>query len=171
MADTKPGLRKPAFTKVDQLRPGTSGHNVTVKIVSTKMVLQKGRADGPQARQMRISECVVGDETGIVVFTARNDQVNKMREILCYLGFPPDLTHLYIGAISARNVRDPRAMDLMKEGTTVTLRNAKIDMYKGSMRLAVDKWGRVEVTETASFKVKEDTNMSLIEYELVNAVE
>ncbi|XP_056866377.1 uncharacterized protein At4g28440 [Raphanus sativus] len=140
MADTKPGLRKPAFTKVDQLRPGTSGHNVTVKIVSTKMVLQKG-ADGPQARQMRISECIVGDETGVVVFTARNDQV-----------------------------------DLMKEGTTVTLRNAKIDMYKGSMRLAVDKWGRVEVTEPASFKVKEDTtkedtNMSLVEYELVNAVE
>ncbi|KAF2556812.1 hypothetical protein F2Q68_00014041 [Brassica cretica] len=79
MADTKPGLRKPAFTKVDQLRPGTSGHNVTVKIVSTKMVLQKGRADGPQARQMRISECVVGDETGIVVFTARNDQASKKR--------------------------------------------------------------------------------------------
>ena len=74
MADTKPGLRKPEFTKVDQLRPGTSGHNVTVKIVSTKMVLQKGRSDGPQARQMRISECIVGDETGVVVFTARNDQ-------------------------------------------------------------------------------------------------
>ncbi|KAL0795379.1 hypothetical protein Bca101_066756 [Brassica carinata] len=117
MADTKPRLRKPAFTEVDQLRPGTSGHNVT-------------------ARQMRISECIVGDETGVVVFTARNDQV-----------------------------------DLMKEGTTVTLRNAKVDMYKGSMRLAVDKWGCVEVTEPATFKVKEDTNMSLIEYELVSTVE
>ena len=62
-------------------------------------------------------------------------------------------------------------VDVMKEGTTVTLRNAKIDMYKGSMRLAVDKWGRVEVTEPASFKVKEDTNMSLVEYEVVNVVE
>lgn len=63
------------------------------------------------------------------------------------------------------------AVELMKEGSTVTLRNAKIDIYKGSMRLAVDKWGRVEVTEPASFKVKEETNMSLIEYELVNVVE
>lgn len=81
MADTKPGLRKPAFTKVDQLRPGTSGHNVTVKIVSTKMVLQKGRADGgPQSRQMRISECIVGDETGVIVFTARNDQGTCLEE-------------------------------------------------------------------------------------------
>ena len=62
------------------------------------------------------------------------------------------------------------SVDLMKEGATVILRNAKIDMFKGSMRLAVDKWGRVEVTEPASFSVKEDNNLSLIEYELVNVV-
>ncbi|KAL4319201.1 hypothetical protein GQ457_18G021930 [Hibiscus cannabinus] len=135
MAESKT-LRKPVFTKVDQLRPGTSGHTLTVKVVSTKMVLQKGRADGPQVRQMRIAECLVGDETGMIIFTARNDQV-----------------------------------DLMKEGATLTFRNAKIDMFKGSMRLAVDKWGRIEVAEPASFSVKEDNNLSLIEYELVNVVE
>ncbi|KAK8699369.1 hypothetical protein V6N13_115457 [Hibiscus sabdariffa] len=135
MAESKP-LRKPVFTKVDQLRPGTSGHTLTVKVVSTKMVLQKGRADGPQVRQLRIAECLVGDETGMIIFTARNDQV-----------------------------------DLMKEGATVTFRNAKIDMFKGSMRLAVDKWGRIEAAEPASFSVKEDNNLSLIEYELVNVVE
>ncbi|GAV81277.1 hypothetical protein CFOL_v3_24735 [Cephalotus follicularis] len=136
MADSKSGLRKPVFTKVEQLRPGTSGHTLTVKVVSTKMVVQKGRADGSQVRQMRIAECLVGDETGMIVFTARNDQV-----------------------------------DLMKEGSTLIIRNAKIDMFKGSMRLAVDKWGRVEVTEPADFTVKEDNNLSLIEYELVNVVE
>ncbi|XP_043704885.1 uncharacterized protein At4g28440-like [Telopea speciosissima] len=136
MAEAKAGMRKPVFTKIDQLRPGTSGHTLTVKVVSSKMVLQKGRPDGPQVRQMRIAECLVGDETGIIVFTARNDQV-----------------------------------DLMKPDTTVILRNAKIDMFKGSMRLAVDKWGRVEVTEPASFTVKEDNNLSLVEYELVNVVE
>ncbi|KAJ4974398.1 hypothetical protein NE237_007572 [Protea cynaroides] len=136
MAEAKPGMRKPVFTKVDQLRPGTTGHTLTVKVVSTKMVLQKGRPDGPQVRQMRIAECLIGDETGMIVFTARNDQV-----------------------------------DLMKPDSTVILRNAKIDMFKGSMRLAVDKWGRVEVTEPASFTVKEDNNLSLVEYELVNVVE
>ncbi|KAE9597028.1 putative nucleic acid-binding protein [Lupinus albus] len=136
MADSNQGLRKPVFTKVDQLRPGTSGHTLTVKVVNAKMVMQKGRPDGPQSRQMRLAECLVGDETGMIIFTARNDQV-----------------------------------DLMKDGTTVILRNAKIDMFKGSTRLAVDKWGRVEVTEPASFTVKEDNNLSLIEYELVNVVE
>lgn len=56
----------------------------------------------------------------------------------------------------------------MMPGTTVILRNAKIDMFKGSMRLAVDKWGRIEVTEPADFEVKESNNLSLVEYELVN---
>ncbi|XP_004514683.1 uncharacterized protein At4g28440-like [Cicer arietinum] len=135
MADTKQGLRKPVFTKVDQLRPGTSGHTLIAKVVDSKMVMQRGRSDGPQPRQMRIAECLVGDETGMIIFTARNDQV-----------------------------------DLMKEGSTIILRNAKIDMFKGSMRLAVDKWGRVEVAEPATFTVKEDNNLSLIEYELVNVV-
>ena len=44
-------------------------------------------------------------------------------------------------------------------------------MFKGSMRLAVDKWGRIEVTDPANFVVKEDNNISLVEYELVNVVE
>ena len=59
----------------------------------------------------------------------------------------------------------------MKPGATVILRNAKIDMFKGSMRLAIDKWGCVEVTEPAKFVVKEDSTLSLVEYELVNVVE
>ncbi|KAK4426153.1 hypothetical protein Salat_1383800 [Sesamum alatum] len=136
MAETKSAMRKPVFTKVDQLRPGTNGHNLVVKVVSSNLVLRKGRPDGPQVRQMRIAECLVGDETGTILFTARNEQV-----------------------------------DMMKADSTVTLRNAKIDMFKGSMRLAVDKWGRVEVAEPAKFTVKEDNNLSLVEYELVNVVE
>lgn len=63
------------------------------------------------------------------------------------------------------------AVDMMKPGATVILRNAKIDMFKGSMRLAVDKWGRVEVAEDADFVVKEQNNLSLVEYELVNVVD
>ncbi|OAY64232.1 Uncharacterized protein ACMD2_16919 [Ananas comosus] len=131
--------RKPVFTKVDQLKPGTGGHTLTVKVLSSKTVLQKGRpsvAAAGQIRPTKIAECLVGDETGTIIFTARNDQV-----------------------------------DLMKPEATVILRNAKIDMFKGSMRLAVDKWGRIEVTDPATFVVKEDNNISLVEYELVNVVE
>jgi len=33
-------------------------------------------------------------------------------------------------------------VDLMKPGSYVTLRNAKVDMFRGSMRLAVNQVGR-----------------------------
>lgn len=116
-----------------------------IGLLSSKSVPVNARANRPSSnavlsrpppRNTRIAECLVGDETGCIVFTARNEQV-----------------------------------DMMKPGTTVILRNAKIDMFKGTMRLAVDKWGRVEVTEPASFEVKEDNNLSLVEYELVNVTE
>lgn len=60
--------------------------------------------------------------------------------------------------------------DMMQPGDTMVLWNAKIDMFKGSMRLAVGIWCRVEVFEPATFGVGEDNNLSLIEYELVNVV-
>ncbi|XP_057796364.1 uncharacterized protein At4g28440-like [Salvia miltiorrhiza] len=129
------GLRKPVFVKVDSLKPGTTGHTLVVKVVDSTTVLHKGAAASPHLRNTRIAECLVGDDTASIVFTARNDQV-----------------------------------DLMKPGTSVILRNAKIDMFKGTMRLAVDKWGRIEAAEPATFVVKEDNNLSLIEYELVNVV-
>ncbi|KAK7302825.1 hypothetical protein RJT34_13722 [Clitoria ternatea] len=133
----KPTKRKPVFTKVDQLKPGTNGHTLVAKVLSSNTVLNKARPSSSQnPRPSLIAECLIGDETGTIIFTARNQQV-----------------------------------DLMKVGNTVIVRNAKIDMFKGSMRLAVDKWGRVEVTEPANFVVKEDNNLSLVEYELVNVVE
>lgn len=123
--------------KVNQLRPGMTGLSLTVKVVDSKLVMQRGRSDGPQ-RQLRMAECLVGDETGMIIFTARNDQVEQM-----------------------------------KSGATLTLNNAKIDMFKGSMRLAVDNraGGKIEQSDPADFSVKEDNNLSLIEFELVNIVE
>jgi len=73
----KPALRRPVFTKVDQLRPGTNGHTLTVKVVSATPVPGRARPGAPAAapsRAPRIAECLVGDETGAIVFTARNDQ-------------------------------------------------------------------------------------------------
>lgn len=72
--NAKPGLRKPVFTKVDQLKPGTTGHTLTVKVLSSNTVLQKGRSVSQHLRQTRVAECLIGDETGTIVFTARNEQ-------------------------------------------------------------------------------------------------
>ena len=73
--------------------------------------------------------------------------------------------------LSMMNELSPLTVDLLKPGATVILRNAKIDMFKGCMRLAVDKWGRIEVAEPANFGLKEDNNLSMVEYELVNVGE
>ncbi|XP_060201736.1 uncharacterized protein At4g28440-like [Lycium barbarum] len=144
-AATTSEKKKPVFVKVETLKPGTHGHNLTVKVVNSNTVKATGGGGGGRGRGLaslnsrvppRISECLIGDETGSILFTARNEQV-----------------------------------DLMKPGATVILRNAKIDMFKGSMRLAVDKWGRVEVTEPADIAVNETNNLSLVEYELVNVEE
>ncbi|EOA38651.1 hypothetical protein CARUB_v10010570mg [Capsella rubella] len=127
--------RKPVFVKVDQLKPGTSGHNLTVKVVESKPVKAAARKSSltKQTRSSRMAECLIGDDTGCILFTARNDQV-----------------------------------DLMKTGATVILRNARIDLFKDTMRMGVDKWGLIEVTNPAPFEVNRGNNLSLIEYEVVN---
>jgi len=79
---------------------------------------------------------LAGDNTGCVILTARNDQI-----------------------------------DVVQPGKTIVVRNAKIDMFKGFMRLAVDKWGKVELSEPATFEVNATNNLSNIEYELVTVDE
>ena len=64
-------------------------------------------------------------------------------------------------------------IDLINEGKTIIVRNAKIDMFKGYMRLAVDKWGKIEKAPDAPFRVNEkpEDNKSATEYELVSEAE
>ncbi|WMV48891.1 hypothetical protein MTR67_042276 [Solanum verrucosum] len=162
-SDAKPGLRKPVFVKVENLTPGTNGHTLIVKVLESNTVLQKGRSVSPHLRNTRIAECLIGDETGTILFTARNDQGDKQLMFfveMVWFGVVRKIIRLTGGLATL--------VDLMKADATVILRNAKIDMFKSTMRLAVDKWGRIEVTEPAAFEVKQDNNLSLVEYELVN---
>eukprot|EP00877_Chromochloris_zofingiensis_P006585 jgi/Chrzof1/217/Cz01g07150.t1 len=94
--------KKPQFKKVEDLRPGTTGHNLHVKIQGVAYI-----------------------EMGLTV------------------------------------------VEIAQLGSYITLRNAKIDMYRGSMRLAVDQWGKVEESDVKDYEPKVDNNLSLIEYELV----
>ena len=42
-----------------------------LQVVSAKEVLKRQRPDGSE---VRITECIVGDATGVIIFTARNAQ-------------------------------------------------------------------------------------------------
>lgn len=124
-------LQPAKFVQIKDLFPGTHGHNLVVKVASSSVVLEKMRADGTK---IRVAEAVVGDASGSVIFTARNDQIPMIDSC----------------------------------GTTVIIRNARIDMFKGFMRLSVDKWGKLEAaTQPASFDVNIVNNLSNVEYELV----
>jgi replication factor A1 len=93
---------KPVFVAVDSLRPGTKGHNLHLKVraaprsrrvpaaprprrqtvhpaqvIEAKVVLT--RAKGPKGNELKVAECLVGDESGIIVFTARNEQGKRNR--------------------------------------------------------------------------------------------
>ncbi|XP_047058249.1 uncharacterized protein At4g28440-like [Lolium rigidum] len=126
----------PVFVKVDHIYPGTKGHTLLAKVLTSKTKTVRLKTCAGRAATQRRIECLIGDETGCILFNSPDDYV-----------------------------------DVLKPGNTVILRNAKIDMSKGIMRLLLDKRGRVEVTEPASFDVKEDNNLSLVEYELVSVYE
>lgn len=65
--------------------------------------------------------------------------------------------------LTARN----RQAETCKPGCTITVRNGKIDMFKGTMRLAVDRWGSIKSSNDADFAVKTDYDLSAVQYELV----
>ncbi|RWW22509.1 hypothetical protein GW17_00013287 [Ensete ventricosum] len=96
--------RKPVFTKVDRLKPGTTGHTLTAKVLTSKTVLYKGTAD---PRPIRISECLLGDETGTIVFTARNEQGSSSSLPFPSLPFPSLLPNLWFD--SSPKLSSPRS--------------------------------------------------------------
>ncbi|KAH0701103.1 hypothetical protein KY284_015318 [Solanum tuberosum] len=128
-------IKDTGFVKVNQLKPGTEDINLIVKVLNTNVVVNKNQNTRQQfePRITRVAESLVGDETGNIIFTARNEQV-----------------------------------DLMEPGSILLLYGAKIQMYRGSMRVAVEHRAQIIIAEPEEFVVKEDCNMSLIKYELVN---
>jgi replication factor A1 len=71
-------------------------------------------------------------------------------------------------AVSPDQFDYPDAIDAVQPGSTIEVRNGRIEMFKGFMRLTVDKWGKIaKATEAATFNVNLEKNMSAVEYELV----
>merc|ERR1719277_661478 len=57
---------------------------------------------------------------------------------------------------------------LCEAGKSLVIRNAHVKMFKGFIRVCVDKWGKLEVSaEAHEFEAKAEPNMSATEYELV----
>ena len=129
MSSASPTLRPAVFSKVINLQPDSKGDNLKVKVLTSNTVVNKARPDGST---IRVAEILIGDDTGQIILTARNNQI-----------------------------------DIAKPGSHIIIRNSKIDMFKGFMRLAVDKWGNItEDPNPESWEVG-GKNLSEVEYELV----
>jgi len=123
-------LKKPTFVKIGSLDPESKGVNLHAKVVDVKPVLDKTRIDGSR---INISEALIGDSTGVILLTCRNEQVS-----------------------------------VINKGSSITVRNGKIDMFKNHMRLIVDQWGLIEAATTPITEtINNDNNLSNTEYELV----
>lgn len=112
-------------------------------------------------RVTRLSECLVGDETGTILLAARNDQGTTRLPMARMMGFTSAvLKGCDDSLLSGKQVMSPFgrsgglwlsvlacAVDVCKAGACLIVRNAKIDMFRTSMRLAVDQWGKLEEAE------------------------
>ena len=61
-------------------------------------------------------------------------------------------------------------LDIVKEGASITIRNAHANVVEEHMRIEIDRWAKVEATSDAPNKVTKinlNNNLSEIEYELV----
>merc|ERR1711957_258618 len=58
---------------------------------------------------------------------------------------------------------------LIQKGKTYELRNAATKMVKGHVMVFVDKWGKIEASETDISDVKTDKDVSAVEFEQVKA--
>ncbi|KAL5065322.1 hypothetical protein RYX36_027059 [Vicia faba] len=67
------------FSQVGQMKPGTSGHTLIAKVLSSETVFQEGPRPSSSSsyrgiiRPTLISECLIDDETGSIIFTARSE--------------------------------------------------------------------------------------------------
>jgi ssDNA-binding replication factor A large subunit len=69
--------RKPSFSKVADLEPSSVGFNVVAQVVSKRVIRNRQNLDGTR---LRIAEAQVGDDTGVVILSLRNDQIELVND-------------------------------------------------------------------------------------------
>ena len=58
-------------------------------------------------------------------------------------------------------------LDIIKEGSVITVRNAHANVVNEHLRLEVDRWGKIEPSKERVESVNTANNLSDVEYELV----
>eukprot|EP00997_Jenningsia_sp_PLL12_P008873 NODE_5719_length_556_cov_64.011834_g4981_i0.p1 GENE.NODE_5719_length_556_cov_64.011834_g4981_i0~~NODE_5719_length_556_cov_64.011834_g4981_i0.p1 ORF type:complete len:107 (+),score=4.50 NODE_5719_length_556_cov_64.011834_g4981_i0:112-432(+) len=59
-------------------------------------------------------------------------------------------------------------LDIIKEGSVITIRNAHSNVVQEHLRIEVDRWGKIEQSKETVGEVNTNNNLSQVEYELVS---
>jgi len=65
------------FVAIETLQPATGGYNLKVIVIDSKIVMDRPRLDGTR---QKLAEALIGDESGSVLFTARNEQIEFFKK-------------------------------------------------------------------------------------------
>jgi len=129
-------LKKPVFITISTLNPGPShGHNIYGRVLSVKPILEKTTRDNTK---ISIYEALIGDSTGTIYLTIRNEQINLVK---------PDTN------IILRNCK----VEMFKN-------HMRLAVDKWGL-IEENKTGQNLISKEA---VKQGNNLSDTEYELVN---
>jgi len=80
--ETATTLTKPVFNKVGELSPASVGFNLIVKVDKIKPIMNRLNLDGTS---LKISEAIIGDATGCIILSLRNDQIAMVEEGNCLI--------------------------------------------------------------------------------------
>src|SRR4051794_40587685 len=69
-------LKKPTFVTIDSLSPGSHGHTIYARVIQVKPILEKTTRDNTK---IIIHEALIGDSTGTILLTIRNEQINLVK--------------------------------------------------------------------------------------------
>ncbi len=138
-----------SVSKLNDLGSYSRSVNLVVRVLSKEVAVDRTESGGVH---LVLEECVVGDETGKIIFTARNGMLKS--------------SHWFIRKSKLTDSTPEQCSDMVV-GSTVELRNAKVNLHNGQMRVVVDKWGLIE-TNTDKYIAEEsipDHNFSDTQYE------
>lgn len=119
------------------LQPGTVNQNIVVKVVNINLDV---KTEGTPIKQ--VAEILVGDETGVVVFTAVGEQIEQFKVGECLI---------------LRNAK----VDLFKSKMRV-----KIDKW-GLIQQFEDGSKKISVPLSDNFEVLQSNNVSEKEYQVI----
>ena len=147
-------------------RPAVRG-GTPPQVVSVTDVVNRKRADGSGTR---IVEALLADATGCILMSARNEKGERPVPSRPRRDSAPARRPAALGSGTDAAVTIPTcfAADELKAGETIKVAGGKIEMFKGTMRLAVDKAGGIQpAAEKLAGAPNTANNVSNVQFDLV----